>query len=341
MQRRLPVLMLLLFLALLPSELPSHASALPRTCGVAEQGEAAAGGEAGNSGASAGIAHVCDAREAGMPGKEDGAGDDEGGDSEAVESDLKEYLDTLDEAERQPWAQMEAGEWAQAEELFSRVAHVGEGRGSADSTAESAGASGGKGELAVRERMLQGRGWARTLMQSYALAERDLREGVRRFPGNVRMWECLGSLHFDMGLMPQAYDDFSQVLALYPNHIDALRWRGLAAHRLRRHPEAIADLRAVLRAEPMDSFLLKTVALSYTCMGQYRESLPVWQEAVERHAGMAEMWEEKGSVHRILGEDAPAMLCLLTALRLRSSLVPAMPSVPVPCMAAHWQRIAT
>ncbi|CAI5960836.1 unnamed protein product, partial [Closterium sp. NIES-64] len=306
MQRHLPVLMLLLSLALLPSELPSHASALPRTCGVAEQGEAAAGGEAGNSGASAGIAHVCDAREAGMPGKEGGAGDDEGGDSEAVESDYKEYLDTLDEAERQ----MEAGEWAQAEELFSRVAHVGEGRGSADSTAECAGASGGKGELAVRERMLQGRGWARTLMQSYALAERDLREGVRRFPGNVRMWECLGSLHFDMGLMPQPR----------PRPLFSPPPAGLAAHRLRRHPEAIADLRAVLRAEPMDSFLLKTVALSYTCMGQYRESLAVWQEAVERHAGMAEMWEEKGSVHRILGEDAPAMLCLLTALRLRSSL---------------------
>ncbi|CAI7855896.1 unnamed protein product, partial [Closterium sp. NIES-54] len=141
--------------------------------------------------------------------------------------------------------------------------------------------------------------------------------GVRRFPGNLRMWEYLGSLHFDMGLMHQASDDFSQVLTLHPNHIDALRWRGLAAHRLRRHPEAIADLRAVLRAEPMDSFLLKTVALSYTCMGQYRESLPVWQEAVEQHAGMAEMWEEKGSVHRILGEDGPAMLCLLTALRLR------------------------
>ncbi|CAI6008504.1 unnamed protein product, partial [Closterium sp. NIES-65] len=391
MQRHLPVLMLLLSLALLPSELPSHASALPRTCGVAEQGEAAAGGEAGNSGASAGIAHVCDAREAGMPGKEGGAGDDEGGDSEAVESDYKEYLDTLDEAERQ----MEAGEWAQAEELFSRVAHVGEGRGSADSTAECAGASGGKGELAVRERMLQGRGWARTLMQSYALAERDLREGVRRFPGNVRMWECLGSLHFDMGLMPQvgwgatyvcvflcargsaacdserirrlltsaraapqphrcspmarqaAPFNFSlthpshhhpplfppsprpplqhAVLPVTLNHIPpgppshSLLAR-LAAHRLRRHPEAIADLRAVLRAEPMDSFLLKTVALSYTCMGQYRESLAVWQEAVERHAGMAEMWEEKGSVHRILGEDAPAMLCLLTALRLRSSL---------------------
>ncbi|CAI5487606.1 unnamed protein product [Closterium sp. Naga37s-1] len=121
MQRRLPVLMLLLSLALLPRVLPSHASALPRTCGVAEQGEVAAGGEAEKSGARAGIAHLCDAREGGMPGKEGGAGDDEGGGSEAVEIDLKEYLDTLDEAERQ----MEAGEWAQAEELFSRVAHVG------------------------------------------------------------------------------------------------------------------------------------------------------------------------------------------------------------------------
>ncbi|CAI5515254.1 unnamed protein product [Closterium sp. Naga37s-1] len=151
MQRRLPVLMLLLSLALLPRVLPSHASALPRTCGVAEQGEIAASGEAENSGARAGIAHVCDAREGGMPGKEGGAGDDEGGDGGG-------------------------GMCAGGGAVLARGARgVGEG--------ERGGSSGNRrgfgegGEMAARERMLQGRGWARTLMQR-AGGERPARERV-------------------------------------------------------------------------------------------------------------------------------------------------------------------
>ncbi|GJP57500.1 hypothetical protein CLOP_g12210 [Closterium sp. NIES-67] len=309
MQRGLPLLLLLLALvAPLPRVPPSQASAPPRTCGAAGQEGATEGREAEEPGARAGAAPVCDAREG--QGEAGDVGSGGGGEGRA-----QEYLGVLDEAERQ----LDAGEWAQAAELFSRVAHVGEGGGTVWAAAGSAGAWGAQ-EMAVRERMLQGRGWAHTLLQSHALAERDLDEGVARFPGNSRMWERRGSLHFDMGKMHEAYEDFSHVLALRPNDIDALRWRGLAAHRLRRHPTAIADLSRVLQAEPMDAFLLKTMALSYTCMGQYRESLPLWQQAVQRHGDMAEMWEEKGSVHRILGEALPAMHCLLTALHIRSSV---------------------
>lgn len=84
----------------------------------------------------------------------------------------------------------------------------------------------------------------------------NLRALLSSHPHHMRGLLCLGNIHFEQQDYKAAHEQFERAVAIRPDDLQALFWRGRALHRLGKLPESMRDFEAALALEPNDARIL-------------------------------------------------------------------------------------
>ncbi|GJP49962.1 hypothetical protein CLOM_g9119 [Closterium sp. NIES-68] len=172
----------------------------------------------------------------------------------------------------------------------------------------------------MSDQLFIGRGLCHLFLRQLDDAEDDFTEGIRRYPQSAELYRRRAVLYIERNEREAAVEDYSRALEIEPNHLDALQNRGTIAFHLHFYSMAISDLSKALELRPMDPFLIRAKGIALAGSGQWRNASAVFAEAVKRHPMSANLWTEKGRVHKELGEVDLALAALHKALALEDTL---------------------
>ncbi|CAI7795159.1 unnamed protein product [Closterium sp. NIES-53] len=114
----------------------------------------------------------------------------------------------------------------------------------------------------LHQRLLHGRGVAKSLLQLHEPAVADFEQAVSANPNDAELWMEVGAEREVLGQHERAFEAFSRALELQPGDAEALKRRGLSAFNCYRFKDALKDLLPVLHMLPNDADLNRAVVNS-------------------------------------------------------------------------------
>lgn len=153
-------------------------------------------------------------------------------------------------------------------------------------------------------------------------------------PAHLSGRTALARLHESQGEAEEAYRHFTEAVRLHPDVVEPLVVRGAFLARLKRHPEAEADLQRALRVAPESPEAHFELGFALWRKGLAAEAAGYLRRAVELAPGRADAEYYLGeSLHQV-GDDPGA----LTALERAAELDPANPK-PLQLMGRVLDRL--
>jgi arylsulfatase A-like enzyme/Tfp pilus assembly protein PilF len=122
------------------------------------------------------------------------------------------------------------------------------------------------------------------LAEAVAVLERAARENGK-FP---QPWLSLAEVHIEEHKNAEAAADYQRVLALVPDHIEALRGRGDLALLEGRLDEAAARYGRILEVDPGDAGAMTKMGVLRMRAGRGEDAIALFRKAVEREPGNGE-----------------------------------------------------
>lgn len=132
----------------------------------------------------------------------------------------------------------------------------------------------------------------------------------------------IGRQHQQAGRLAEAEQIYRQILALQPNHANALRMLGLLARQANRHDAAADLLRRAIAVNPSDVESYNDLAIALSAQGRLEEATAALAQAVRLRPGAAQIHFNLGTLLANRGCDDEAIAAFRQALRL----MPAYPS---------------
>jgi predicted O-linked N-acetylglucosamine transferase (SPINDLY family) len=129
--------------------------------------------------------------------------------------------------------------------------------------------------------------------------------------------------HHQAGRLQAAEQIYRQILAVEPNHPDALHLLGLIAHQVGRPDVAVEYLEAAVRVLGTSALVHYNLGEVYRALGRASDAMACYQRATQLQPAFAEAHFNWGNVLRALGELAAARDCYQRALHVRPDFVEA------------------
>lgn len=189
----------------------------------------------------------------------------------------------------------QAGNLAQAEELYARLLAQKPGHAQVTYLLGALRASQGRSAEAV------------DLLESALAAQ----------PGNPAIWLHLGNALQDQQRFQEALETYDRALALKPGYSDALNNRGNALAALERFDEALASFDAALAIHAQDGGTWYNRGIALQKSRKLEQAVASFDRALAIRPEMAEGWNNKGSVLLLLKRAADALASFDRALALQ------------------------
>ena len=165
----------------------------------------------------------------------------------------------------------------------------------------------------------------------------ELREQVKKDPGNASLWTHLGNLCYDSGRFDEAIEAYSRSLALVPDNADVItdmgsmyRMKGQSAEAVRLYEQAVA-----IRPDHANAVFNKGVTLLLD-MERPEEAMAFWRSVLEKqpefvlgsgthlHAVLHELATDAGSQLEAHGRFDTALRAYGEALKVKPDFLPAL-----------------
>ncbi len=123
--------------------------------------------------------------------------------------------------------------------------------------------------------------------------------------------------HHQAGRLQQADTIYSQVLAVKPNHADALHLSGVAAHHMGQHQKAIHLILQAIQVSPKVPMFFYNLGAVYQAMSCFEEAIQSYQKALDLNPGYAEVYSNLGNSYKSLGKMDEAISSYQNAIQLK------------------------
>ncbi len=128
---------------------------------------------------------------------------------------------------------------------------------------------------------------------------------------------ALGTRHHQAGHVAEAERIYRQVLAVEPNHPDALHLLGVLALQGRQFDTAVQLIGAAIRVEPMQAAYHANLGEAHRHLGKVRDAIACYRQAVKVQPDLAPAHFSLGMLLHIDGQFSEATESLREALRLK------------------------
>jgi len=125
------------------------------------------------------------------------------------------------------------------------------------------------------------------------------------------------------GQLPEAIRLYEQLLEQSPNHLDALRFSGLAYAQLNDMPNAILLLNRALLLQPMDANLHNNLANAYKKSNELDKAIYHYQQAIQLTPNYAQAYNNLASIYAMQNDYQQALRYYRLAVHAEPDFVPA------------------
>jgi len=129
--------------------------------------------------------------------------------------------------------------------------------------------------------------------------------------------------HHQAGRLQAAEQIYRQILAVEPQHADALHLLGLLAAKAGRHEAAVAYIEQAIRLNGNDAFYHNNLGEVHRALHRIPEAMACYRRAVELKPDLASAHNNLGNAFRELGHSDEALACYRRALELKPDLAEA------------------
>ena len=126
-----------------------------------------------------------------------------------------------------------------------------------------------------------------------------------------------GACEESLGLLKQASNDFSSVIALLPDFVNAYNYRGIVWGELHEYDRAIADFEQAARLKPGDPLLYNNIGNCYAAKGDAARAIVNYDRAIELRRNYAEAYYNRADSFFAMRNDARALADYDEAIRLK------------------------
>jgi len=129
--------------------------------------------------------------------------------------------------------------------------------------------------------------------------------------------------HHQAGRLQAAEQIYRQILAVEPNHADALHLLGLVASHRGQHELAVECIARAIAIKGDDALFHSNLGIALRDQGKLDEAVACHRRAIELNPGYAEAHHNLGNALRVLGKVDEAVACYRRALELKPGLAEA------------------
>jgi tetratricopeptide (TPR) repeat protein len=142
----------------------------------------------------------------------------------------------------------------------------------------------------------------------------NARQGRRSAHPAVAGMLALGFGHHQAGKLAEAERCYRQVLAIQPNHPDALQLLGAVAYQLGHYDVAAESIRCAIKQDPTNPAWFSNLGLALEGQGKFEEALLSHNSALKLKPDNAEVLNNRGNALRALGRTDEALASYDAAL---------------------------
>ena len=143
-------------------------------------------------------------------------------------------------------------------------------------------------------------------------------------PREETVLQLRGEVKFETHDMDGAQADFAAVLAVNPDAVQALLYRGVALSALQRPDEALAAMDRAALLAPRRAEIPFNRGVMLESLGRADEALAAYDAAIRINPGHADAWNNRGGVLRPRGQLEDAVDCFRRAIALAPRHLPAL-----------------
>ena len=126
----------------------------------------------------------------------------------------------------------------------------------------------------------------------------------------------IAMLHHQAGRLAEADGLYRQILAVQPNHADALHLLGVIAHQAGRHEVAVDLIRQAIVLNPNDPAAHANLGEAYRATGRFDEAIAMFRRAIQFKPDYQEAYNNLGNVLRQRGQLDEAIAACRRALEI-------------------------
>jgi protein O-GlcNAc transferase len=124
--------------------------------------------------------------------------------------------------------------------------------------------------------------------------------------------------HHQAGRLDEADAIYRQILAVQPDHADALHLLGVIAHQVGREELAIDWIRQAIAFDPNNSAAHSNLGEAYRALGRNEEAISEYRRAIQLEPDFVEAYNNLGIVLAAQGDPSEAITTFRRALELKS-----------------------
>lgn len=129
--------------------------------------------------------------------------------------------------------------------------------------------------------------------------------------------------HHQAGRLQQAEAIYAKVLAVKPDHVDAIHLSGVAAHHAGQHQKAADLILRAIRVSPKVPMFFYNLGAAYHAMSFFQEAIQSYQTALDLDPGYAEVHSNLGNSYKSLGKMDEAISSYQKAIQLKPNFADA------------------
>jgi tetratricopeptide (TPR) repeat protein len=123
--------------------------------------------------------------------------------------------------------------------------------------------------------------------------------------------------HHQAGRLQAAEQLYRQILAIQPNHADALHFLGVVAHQVGKHEVAVEHIQRAIELNGTDAALPNNLGAAYRALCKIPEAIACYRRALELKPDYAEAHNNLGAMLNDQRKPDEAMACYRRALELK------------------------
>ena len=129
--------------------------------------------------------------------------------------------------------------------------------------------------------------------------------------------------HHQAGCLQKAEAIYAKVLAVKPDHADALHLSGVAAHHSGQHQKAVDLILQAIRVSPKVPMFFYNLGAAYHAISCFEEAILSYQQALDLDPGYAEVYSNLGNSYKCLGKMDDAISSYQKAIQLKPNFADA------------------
>ncbi len=151
-------------------------------------------------------------------------------------------------------------------------------------------------------------------------AELHLRQHLKQFPTDVPALRMLAEVAARLGRNADAQALLERCLELSPSFAAARQQYAIILHRQNKIAAALTELDRLARQDPMNSAYRNLRAVVLVKMGEYRQSIELYEEVLEAHPEHPRIWLSYGHTLATAGREADSIAAYRRSIALSPQL---------------------